>query len=171
MAAPRSARGCAAALVAAWMAFAPSAGLAGVWERFDEDEPFAAAEPRGLIDRYSRWAFGFNQRVYDGLDAAGTWVWGRQPARPDMRPDPAAGGVRNVVTNLVNEPLTAVSSLAIGEFGNALRSVQRFGINSTAGVLGYYDTAAQWGYAPTHTDLGLTCAGRGWASSATWCCP
>lgn len=107
----------------------------------------------GWLDSYSRAVFGFNQRIYDGFDAVGGWMRGGAPAAP---PDPAAGSIQNMVTNLVNEPLTAVSSTLIGEFGNAWRSTQRFGINSTVGILGYYDTATQWGYASTHTDLGLS---------------
>ncbi|WP_448191843.1 MlaA family lipoprotein [Azospirillum sp. sgz301742] len=138
-----------AALAAVWLALTPAAARA----QAEEPMPQAASESGGILDVYSRWVFGFNQGFYDGLDTANTWIWGTAPAAP---PDPAAGGVRNVVANLVNEPLTAVSSVAMGEFGNALRSVQRFGINSTAGILGYYDTASQWGYAPTHTDVGLS---------------
>ncbi|MCW2249379.1 phospholipid-binding lipoprotein MlaA [Azospirillum fermentarium] len=113
----------------------------------------AAEGQGGFMDGYSRFMFGFNQRLYDNLDAAGGWFGGGPAAAP---PDPAAGSVQNMVANLVNEPLTAVSSTLIGEFGNAWRSVERFGINSTAGVLGYYDTASQWGYPPTHTDVGLS---------------
>lgn len=113
----------------------------------------AAPEAGGIIDGYSRFMFGFNQRVYDGLDSVGAWFRGNGPPAP---PDPTAGSLQNVIANVVNEPLTAVSSVAIGEFGNALRSAQRFSINSTVGVLGYYDTASQWGYTPTHTDIGLS---------------
>jgi len=110
-------------------------------------------EQGGWLDSYSRAVFDFNRHLYDGIDAVGGWMRGGAPAAP---PDPTAGSVQNVVTNLVNEPLTAVTSTMIGEFGNAWRSVERFGINSTVGVLGYYDTASQWGFTPTHTDLGLS---------------
>lgn len=112
-----------------------------------------AGEQGGWLDSYSRAVFDFNRHLYDGIDTVGGWMRGGAPAAP---PDPAAGSVQNVVTNLVNEPLTAVTSTMIGEFGNAWRSVERFGINSTVGVLGYYDTASQWGFTPTHTDLGLS---------------
>ncbi|WP_376962793.1 MlaA family lipoprotein [Azospirillum sp. A26] len=112
-----------------------------------------AAEQGGWVDSYSRAVFDFNRHLYDGIDTVGGWMRGGAPAAP---PDPAAGSVQNIVTNLVNEPLTAVTSTMIGEFGNAWRSVERFGINSTVGVLGYYDTASQWGFTPTHTDLGLS---------------
>ncbi|BAI74701.1 vacJ-like lipoprotein (plasmid) [Azospirillum sp. B510] len=113
----------------------------------------AAATEGGWLDSYSRAVFSFNRHLYDGLDAVGDWMRGGAPAAP---PDPKAGSVQNVISNLVNEPLTVVTSTAIGEFGNAWRSVERFGINSTVGVLGYYDTASQWGFTPTHTDLGLS---------------
>lgn len=116
------------------------------------DAPVAEGQG-GFMDGYSRFMFGFNQRLYDSLDTVGGW-FGNGPATAP--PDPSAGSVQNMVANLVNEPLTAVSSTLIGEFGNAWRSVERFGINSTAGVLGYYDTASRWGYPPTHTDIGLS---------------
>jgi phospholipid-binding lipoprotein MlaA len=147
----------AAGSAAAWLAVVPAAVRA---QATDAVPQAASAESGGIVDGYSRWMFSFNQRFYDGLDAVGAWVWGEEPAAAPTAtpapPDPAAGGARNVVANLINEPLTAISSVAIGEFGNALRSVQRFGINSTVGILGYYDTAAQWGYTPTHTDIGLS---------------
>ena len=155
MALARSARRWSAIAVgAAWIAFVPSAVRAQADDAVPQ--PAVASASHGILDGYSRWMFGFNQRFYDGLDAVGTWVWGEESTSAATPPDPTAGGVRKMVTNLVNEPLTAVSSVAMGEFGNALRSVQRFGINSTAGILGYYDTASQWGYTPTHTDVGLS---------------
>lgn len=140
---------------AAWIALAPVAVRAQADGAVPQPAP-AASVPGGMLDSYSRWMFGFNQGFYDGLDAVGAWVWGEETAAVAAPPDPAAGGIRNVLSNLINEPLTAVSSTAIGEFGNAVRSVQRFGINSTVGVLGYYDIASQWGYTPTHTDVGLS---------------
>ena len=68
---------------------------------------------------------------------------------------PAAGPGR-VISNLVNEPLTALSSLAVGDMSTAWNAVQRFGINSTVGVLGWWDEASTMGYEPEPADIGLS---------------
>lgn len=145
----------AAAALAASVALAPALARAETMPP-PAPVPAPAAEapaPGGVLDTYSRWMFGFNQTLYGGLESVNAMIWGEAGA---ASPDPAAGSFRNMVVNLVNEPLTAVTSAVVGEFGNATRSVQRFGINSTVGILGYYDTASQWGYTPRHTDLGLS---------------
>lgn len=54
-------------------------------------------------------------------------------------------GMANVFANL-SEPLTALSSLAGGELGQAGNAAARFGINSTLGIAGLHDRAAEWGY-------------------------
>ena len=70
-------------------------------------------------------------------------------------PSPAPGPGR-VISNLVNEPLTALSSLVVGDLPTAWNAVQRFGINSTAGVLGWWDEASTLGYKPVPADIGLS---------------
>ncbi len=57
-------------------------------------------------------------------------------------------GVVNVLANL-REPITAVSSLAAGNFRSATNAVTRFAINSTLGLAGIKDRAAGMGY-PRH---------------------
>ncbi len=54
-------------------------------------------------------------------------------------------GVSQALANL-SEPITAVSSLAAGEFDAALNAVIRFGINSTIGLGGVRDSAGERGY-------------------------
>jgi len=112
----------------------------------------------GILDGYSRVMFSFNRALYARMDQASAW-WAGKPAGAVTPGDGAAksgGSLGNVVANLVNEPVTAVTALVVGDIANSWRSVERFAINSTAGVLGYYDTATGWGYGPTHTDPGLS---------------
>ncbi len=127
----------------------------------------AAAVPSvpsgGIIDTYSRFMFALNRSLYSKLDQTSAWWRGTKPGgvpggvAPDAPPEGNGGGsLSNVVANIVNEPVTAVTALAVGEVGSSWRSMQRFAINSTAGILGYYDTAAAWGYEPAHTDAGLS---------------
>lgn len=117
-----------------------------------------AAPSGGILDAYSRVMFSFNQTLYAKLDQASAWWSGKPAGATTQTAAPATGGgsLGNVVANLVNEPVTAVTALAVGEVGNSWRSVERFAINSTAGILGYYDTATAWGYAPAVTDAGLS---------------
>jgi phospholipid-binding lipoprotein MlaA len=56
-------------------------------------------------------------------------------------------GTANVFANLA-EPLTALSSLAVGDLGQAANAAARFGINSTLGIAGARDRAAALGYPP-----------------------
>lgn len=68
-------------------------------------------------------------------------------------------GVANVLTSL-SEPITAVSSLAAGEFGLAANAAARFGINSTLGLAGVHDRAAAMGY--PHRTFGVADAVCRW---------
>jgi phospholipid-binding lipoprotein MlaA len=61
-----------------------------------------------------------------------------------------------MISNLVNEPLTLLSSLLVGDLPTAWNAAQRFGINSTAGVLGWWDEASLRGHKPAPADVGLS---------------
>ncbi|MBF0095386.1 MAG: VacJ family lipoprotein [Alphaproteobacteria bacterium] len=56
-------------------------------------------------------------------------------------------GMRNVFANL-REPITVGSSLLQGSLADAGTSSARFAINSTVGLLGYYDQADSLGFPP-----------------------
>ncbi|BBK32513.1 hypothetical protein STHU_31470 [Allostella humosa] len=66
------------------------------------------------------------------------------------------GGVGNMMSNLVNEPITVVSSLAVADLPTAWTATRRFAVNSTEGFLGWYDYAAARGLPPVHADIGLS---------------
>lgn len=110
----------------------------------------------GVLDVYSHYMFTMNKAIYGKIDQLSAWWQGPQAAAKPAATASGGGSLTNVVANLVNEPVTAVTALAVGDFGNSWRSVERFSINSTIGVLGYYDTATSWGYRPAHTDAGLS---------------
>lgn len=110
----------------------------------------------GVLDVYSHYMFAMNKAVYGKIDQIAAWWQGPQAAAKPAATASGGGSLTNVVANLVNEPVTAITALAVGDFGNSWRSVERFGINSTIGVLGYYDTATYWGFRPAHTDAGLS---------------
>lgn len=140
-----------AALLAAALAFGPAPAHAL--------DPAPAAYDGGVLDTVSRALFTFDQYMYAGLSKAGQWLSG--PVEPAAA---AAGetaqstlgrGIGNVTSNLVNEPVTAVAGLAVGAFDKSWHATKRFAINSTVGVLGWYDVADAWGLPRRHEDVGL----------------
>ena len=60
-------------------------------------------------------------------------------------PAPVRTGIANAFANL-REPVTALSGLAAGDFSLAWHATARFGINSSLGLGGVQDAAAEWGW-------------------------
>jgi phospholipid-binding lipoprotein MlaA len=105
-----------------------------------------------LLERYSRSVFHFNRLFYQGMGRILGWL-----DAPESGILATAGsGVANAVGNLVKEPITAVSSLLVGDLPTAGLAVRRLAINSTAGYLGVRDRASEWGYTERPADLGLS---------------
>ncbi len=110
-------------------------------------DPAAAGD---LLNGYNRIIFAFNRTIYSWLDSL-------LPAAPEPSPSAApAPGPARVISNLINEPLTLLSSLLVGDLSTAWNAAERFGINSTAGVLGWWDEASLRGYEPVPADIGLS---------------
>lgn len=166
----------AAAILAAAMVFAPVGASSPA---FAAEAPQVAVIPAavvpaaavpppadsydgGILDTYSRALFWFNRQVYDGLNAVADALAGGKPDAPVGETGlsgparTAVGrGVGNMASNLVNEPVTALASAVSGDFAGAANAVSRFGINTTVGLLGWNDVAADWGLEPKITDIGL----------------
>lgn len=120
-------------------------------------QPGIAGEPEAgpsLLERYNRAIFAMNGFIYRQLD--------RVAPHPALQAaELSAGNFGNVVGNLVNEPISALSSVLIGDLAGAERAIRRFSINSTEGVLGYYDRATAYGLPAEQRDLGLALCARG----------
>lgn len=58
-------------------------------------------------------------------------------------PDPVRNSVGNFFSN-IREPLNALNQLFQGDVGDSGKSVGRFLINSTVGILGFFDPATSW---------------------------
>ena len=104
------------------------------------------------IESWNRSMFGINDRFY-------FWV-----AKPVMQtyekivPRPARVYIGNFFKNLTT-PARYVNCLLQGKGPEADRELRRFGINTTAGVLGFGDPAYdRWGLKPAKEDLGQTLA-------------
>lgn len=73
----------------------------------------------------------------------------------DALPEAVRDSVRNFLDNF-SAPVTLINSLLQGDFDNAWTTLVRFGINSTAGVAGFFDFAEDWGYPEREEDFGQT---------------
>jgi phospholipid-binding lipoprotein MlaA len=99
--------------------------------------PAAASEDP--LEPVNRRIHAFNRFVQANLlgPAADAYHWATTPG--------IRRGVSNTLGNL-NEPMTAVSALAAGEFGRAWNATARFGINSVIGLAGIFDAAEELGF-------------------------
>jgi phospholipid-binding lipoprotein MlaA len=120
--------------------------------------PQPAAE-MSLLERYNRLIFSMNSFIYRQVDSFSPKS--DAPATEITAETIPGGSLGNVVGNLVNEPLSAVASAIVGDVGGMKRAVERFTINGTAGMFGYYDRATDFGLPPEQRDLGLALCARG----------
>jgi phospholipid-binding lipoprotein MlaA len=81
-----------------------------------------------------------------------------------IMPDAPQRGVRNFFRNL-GYPVTLLNSLLQGKFERALTSTGRFVMNSTVGLLGFFDVATKSGVPHYNEDFGQTLAVWGWKDS------
>lgn len=70
-------------------------------------------------------------------------------------PLPVRKGAGNFFANL-KSPVVLANNLLQGEIDAAKITTQRFAINSSLGVLGFFDVADRWGYPSQKTDFGQT---------------
>lgn len=123
----------------------------------------AGTQSRNTDPENDPWE-GFNRKVYafnEGLDKV---------ARPiavgydKVMPDPFQRGVGNFFRNL-DSTVTIVNQLLQGKFRESGSSLGRFLLNSTIGVLGFFDVASKVGIPYYNEDLGQTLATWGYEDS------
>jgi len=118
------------------------------------DDPESVAEFKQIndpIEPFNRAIFGFNQGVDKAVIKPITGVY------RTIAPDPVRRGVHNFLGNL-RAPVILFNDIMQGEMERAGTTIMRFLINSTVGILGFRDQAAEWGYAPHREDFGQTLA-------------
>ena len=81
-----------------------------------------------------------------------------------IMPDAPQRGVRNFFRNLAY-PVTLLNSLLQGNMERAFTSTGRFMMNSTIGLLGFFDVATKVGIPRYNEDFGQTLAVWGWKES------
>ena len=78
-------------------------------------------------------------------------------------PEPGRNGIRNFLDNL-RSPVILANDMLQGEWDRAGTTASRFGINTTVGVLGLFDPAADWGMPQHSEDFGPTLGTWGFSS-------
>ena len=107
---------------------------------------------------------GFNRKVFafnEGMDKV---VRPIAVGYDRVMPDPFQRGVGNFFRNL-DAPVTIVNTILQGKFEQSADSLGRFLINSTIGVLGFFDVATKLGVPFYNEDLGQTLATWGYDDS------
>lgn len=127
-----------------------AAGCATAPDPADKD---AVAEFRQIndpIEPFNRAVFSFNR----GVDTVIL-----KPLARIYRATPSAfqDGVNNVLANL-RAPIVLMNDLLQGEFRRAEQTVGRFVVNSTVGIMGVADVAAEMGVPRHNEDFGQTLA-------------
>jgi phospholipid-binding lipoprotein MlaA len=120
--------------------------------------PAQAEAPAGeaaLLGWYNRKIHAFNEWAVARFGSPASWT-------VDGLISPAAGqAFANALANLVNEPATALAGLVAGDDVRAANAASRFALNSTLGLAGIHDVAAERGQPADHLDLGLALCARG----------
>jgi len=125
---------------------------AAAFDKFDEELSQRQATISDPLESSNRVMYSINDRFYFGV------------AKPIIQtyenivPRPARMCIGNFFKNLTT-PARFVNCLFQGKGPEANRELRRFGINTTAGVLGFGDPAHdRWGLEPAQEDLGQTLA-------------
>lgn len=134
------------------------AACAGNTIKNDAAEPESAqsaeappTNPRDPYEEFNRAMFAFN----DALDKAIL-----KPVAKGYRyitPNPVESGISNFFNNL-GAPINIINNLLQAKFVATLSETGRFVINSTIGVLGFFDPATSFGLEEQDEDFGQTLA-------------
>ena len=123
----------------------------------------AGTQSRNTDPENDPWE-GFNRKVYafnDGMDKV---VRPIAVGYDKIMPDPLQRGVGNFFRNL-DAPVTYVNLVLQGKFRESADTFGRFFINSTVGLLGFFDVASRLGIPFYNEDLGQTMATWGYDDS------
>lgn len=120
---------------------------------FDDEEEYGTYDP---LEGFNRGVHWFNDRFFRWVldPVARGWRW--------MTPDGFRIALARSFTNATT-PVRVINGLLQLELGKTLAELGRFAINSTVGVLGFFDPADAWlGWtAPPPEDFGQTLATYG----------
>ncbi len=127
---------------------------ADTWSASDDQDIEEIDEENDPLELFNRFAFSFNL-------ALDTFIF--KPGAATYRfllPVEVRDSVRNALRNL-STPVVLANDLLQGELDRAETTLVRFFVNSTVGLLGLFDVAADWGYPYHDEDFGQTLAVHG----------
>ncbi|MFD2168180.1 VacJ family lipoprotein [Thalassotalea euphylliae] len=106
------------------------------------------ADPKDPLEPVNRasWTFTWDYADKYVLKPVST-------AYVEYTPDFLRTGLHNMALNL-NEPSSFINNLLQGKFGDAGRSAGRFVLNSTIGLLGFFDPASDFGWSGSQEEFG-----------------
>lgn len=139
-----------------------TAVLLGPADREAVEDPVAPSGAAAAV--YDPWQ-RFNRRMHRFNNAVD-----RSVARPvakvyvEVVPEPVRSGVSNFFDNL-GQPATAVNALLQGKVKHSAQAMGRFLVNSTVGVVGFFDPASRMKIPEREEDFGQTLATWGWRRS------
>lgn len=126
-------------------------GCSGTPAEEEQDDGFDFADERDPWENVNRKAWSFNRDLLDPyliLPLANTY---------ERVPAPARRGIYNMTENLT-EPASMVNNLLQGKPREAGIAFSRFFLNSTLGLLGFFDIATQSGIEQEKESFGETLA-------------
>jgi len=125
------------------------------FDKFEEELSQKQVTISDPLEFSNRVMFGINDRLY---------FWVAKPVVQTYKgivPRPARVCIGNFFENLAT-PARFINCLLQGKCTEANMELRRFGINTTAGILGFSDPARdRWNLAPANEDLGQTLAVHG----------
>ncbi len=127
---------------------------ADTWSTNDNQDIEEIDEENDPLELLNRFTFSFNL-------ALDTFIF--RPGAATYRfllPVEVRDSVRNALRNL-STPVVLANDLLQGELERAETTLVRFLVNSTVGLLGLFDVAADWGYPYHDEDFGQTLAVHG----------
>jgi phospholipid-binding lipoprotein MlaA len=114
--------------------------------------------PLDPYERFNRVMFSFNEVVDNSVVKPLATLYNK------IMPKPLNKGVSNFFTNIDTIP-TVLNDLLQANLYQATSDSWRLGINSTVGILGFFDMATDMGLEPNTEDFGLTLAQWGYKNS------
>ena len=106
------------------------------------------SDPKDPIESINRASWTFT------WDYADKYVYKPvSEAYVDNTPELLRTGLHNMALNL-NEPSSAINNLLQGKFSDAAKSTGRFLLNSTVGLLGFFDPASDFDWAGPQEEFG-----------------
>lgn len=110
------------------------------------------------IEPLNRRVFVLNNWLMLGVVRPLGWAYDK------VVPAPVTTGISNAFGNLLY-PGRLLGNLLQGNGGGAWDETKRFAVNSTVGVLGFWDRASEMGIEPSREDLGQAFGVWGWRDS------